>query len=401
MSDSDLESMLAGFPADAQPNDEHRLRLRARALEVFEQSSRRPPTLAIRLYRKGTAIMSHPVSRYMTAAAAVVGLSMWLLSPRASVAAFSELIKPMLEAKSARFKVVIANELAPKQEFRAFFLAPNRMRQELATGVSIWDFDEGRAITLIDSAKQALVFEIKKPAGKKVSQNFFGDIRALLASIPAGQESGIAKLAEKELQGHQVIGYQVEQGVQTVKIWGDKKTGRLVLLESEFSGPPKMTASFTDFEFDVPLDESLFKLEAPKGYAVLTTPIDATPPTETDFIATLREIATSDGGKFPAGLDAASIGLVVAKTLMPKGRDDKEPSNEEMQKMMMRAMSLGRGLSFATSHPTVKTAHYAGKGATLTGAKKAIFWYKPKDAATWRVIYSDLSAADSTEPPKN
>ena len=45
------------------------------------------------------------------------------------------------------------------------------------------------------------------------------------------------------------------------------------------------------------------------------------------------------------------------------------------------------------------TAHYAGKGVSLGAADTPIFWYRPKDAKTYRVIYADLSVRDADTPP--
>jgi len=38
--------------------------------------------------------------------------------------------------------------------------------------------------------------------------------------------------------------------------------------------------------------------------------------------------------------------------------------------------------------------HYAGADVKFGDAEKAIFWYRPEGAETYRVIYGDLSAKD-------
>ena len=52
-----------------------------------------------------------------------------------------------------------------------------------------------------------------------------------------------------------------------------------------------------------------------------------------------------------------------------------------------------------TSLPPEADAHYAGKGVSLGAADTPIFWYRPKDAKTYRVIYADLSVRDADTPP--
>ena len=49
--------------------------------------------------------------------------------------------------------------------------------------------------------------------------------------------------------------------------------------------------------------------------------------------------------------------------------------------------------------PKEADAHYAGKGVSLGAADTPIFWYRPKDAKTYRVVYADLSVRDADTPP--
>ena len=62
-------------------------------------------------------------------------------------------------------------------------------------------------------------------------------------------------------------------------------------------------------------------------------------------------------------------------------------------------MKFQPGLKFAASLPPEADAHYAGKGVSLGAADKPIFWYRPKDAKKYRVIYADLSVRDADTPP--
>jgi hypothetical protein len=57
-------------------------------------------------------------------------------------------------------------------------------------------------------------------------------------------------------------------------------------------------------------------------------------------------------------------------------------------------MTLGKGMLF---HMGLKDRHYAGSGVKLGEADKAIFWYLPDGAGTYRVIYGDLSVKDVAE----
>ena len=55
-------------------------------------------------------------------------------------------------------------------------------------------------------------------------------------------------------------------------------------------------------------------------------------------------------------------------------------------------MTFGRGLIFF-QHLSADW-HYAGCGVKLGDAEKVIFWYRPRDSETYRVVYGDLSVKD-------
>jgi len=58
------------------------------------------------------------------------------------------------------------------------------------------------------------------------------------------------------------------------------------------------------------------------------------------------------------------------------------------------------GLTFVSNLSPEADAHYAGKGIKLDAADMPIFWYRPKDAKTYRVVYADLTVRDAETAPK-
>jgi len=57
-------------------------------------------------------------------------------------------------------------------------------------------------------------------------------------------------------------------------------------------------------------------------------------------------------------------------------------------------MLIVRGIMFVQMLPADGDWHYAGKDVKLGDVDTAIFWYRPADSETYRVIYGDLSAKD-------
>ena len=56
--------------------------------------------------------------------------------------------------------------------------------------------------------------------------------------------------------------------------------------------------------------------------------------------------------------------------------------------------AIGDGFLVVFQMPADSNWHYAGKNIEFGNADAAIFWYKPKDSKTYRVIYGDLSVKD-------
>ncbi len=57
-------------------------------------------------------------------------------------------------------------------------------------------------------------------------------------------------------------------------------------------------------------------------------------------------------------------------------------------------------MMFTVLLPKESDWHYAGRGVSLGAADTPVFWYRPKDAKKYRVIYADLSVHEADTPPR-
>ena len=154
----------------------------------------------------------------------------------------------------------------------------------------------------------------------------------------------------------------------------------------------------TEFEFNLPLDDALFSVEPPKGYKVRSMDMDASPPGEEDLVRSLRLCAEANDGRFPDELNQLTAPKLIAGMMTSKP----SPTEEETQELMQQAAGIARGLQFAITQPIAEgfPAWYAGNGVQLGEADRPIFWYRPQDAANFRVIYGDLSVKETTTAPE-
>ena len=74
------------------------------------------------------------------------------------------------------------------------------------------------------------------------------------------------------------------------------------------------------------------------------------------------------------------------------------PSTQSLGADFIQIMvQSGRVMMLLSQLPPTADWHYAGanvKPTTPDASTKPVFWYHPKGANTWRVIYADLHTAD-------
>jgi hypothetical protein len=110
-------------------------------------------------------------------------------------------------------------------------------------------------------------------------------------------------------------------------------------------------------------------------------------PTEEEFVEGLRLIAEKlNYGRFPDGLSYESINKWITSDPVfasQLGAMSKEEAEESL-------MKLAEYSYFTVFFPGEGEWTYRGKGVRLGETGTPIFWYRPKGAETYRVIYGDL-----------
>jgi outer membrane lipoprotein-sorting protein len=434
--------------------------------------------------------MRTPVSRVAAAAVfvlAVTGVALWLHGGGATYA-FADFIAPILEAKSAKFKITTEIKGPPAATTTSEFmvLGATRSRQEMempdkSKGITIVDWGRGKSLTLDPARKKAMVVSLANLTKQQVSQQDpLAWFRSILLDARDKPDVKREPLGEKDIDGRRVVGFRVSSRGMVASLWGDPKTGVPVRAEATMAMFPNVKTTMSDFVFNVDMDESLFSTEPPAGYTVQNMKVDVSPAEEKDLTAAFREYSQLTGGAFPDSLDMATMMQTVGKMVgmkfgiqavreklasgkgklneeqmlhkfevvmhkgmvwqipgkekpseeelhkieeqMRKSVDSEKlapgkgkPDNEQMRKMTQAEMPkimeasmkkvmevqipLQRGLLFALALPKDADAHYAGKGVSLGAADKPIFWYRPKDAKKYRVIYANLSVRGADAPP--
>jgi outer membrane lipoprotein-sorting protein len=418
LDENKLARIIARTGGDDAPRPEHREQLWRQVLEVFDrvQAEAARPAFFHHSRVHWRQIMRHPASRVVAAATfvvAIVGVVAWFHGGGATPA-LADFFAPILDAKTAKYKMTCV-ERGGTDTAEVMVLAPNRVRVEYempnkTKAIQIVDGDKGKILMLNPVRKHAtLATFTNQPKERAHGNAIFLELRSQLLDARDRPDFKREPLGEKDIDGRHVVGYRLTGKGMVMDLWGDPKTGLPVRIEGSAPSSPRTKIVYTDFVFNVDLDESLFSLEPPAGYKILNLKLEISPAEEKDLVETLRRYTQLSGGSFPDAFDARAI-----RHLFRKHWEESHPKanpktnrklfeqqwDEQRQAQLDESTKSTHGISFVFDRlPPEADAHYAGKGVALGAAGKPIFWYRPKDAKKYRVIYGDLSVRDADAPP--
>ena len=351
-------------------------------------------------------IMKSRITKLAAAAAIIIAVLAGVHQFGASAPAFAEIVQPLLTARTATFKMTFDIEGSPHETFDCMFMEPGRTREVRPAGViRILDHHQGQTIMLYPAGKKAIIFQMTNmPEDQQSQTNWFHGIREEFRRAQKADDESVKFLGKHQIDGVMAFGYRTgKNGDRTV--WADAET--LLPIRIEYSVGKwglkgiKGTITYSDFVFDVEMDESLFVV--PKGYDVNTLAQDASENREEDLIQALRLWSENTDGTFPAELElnikaAGKLFQQVKEKMGLKFEEGKAPdfTNPQFSEFYLIRLRIIRGLGFTSRlrRSSDSDWHYAGKGVKLGDAERPIFWYRPKGSDTYRVIYGDLNVKD-------
>jgi hypothetical protein len=361
-------------------------------------------------------IMKNPITKIVAAAAVLVAVGIAFYSLGSGRPAFGDVVRSILEAHTAVFKIISHEQDQPMQTANGMFMDPGLERTTFQAvdgntpeWIMVMDYVHCKGLGLIPSRKEVLAFEAENWSGPvdPEKQNQFEDLRKRIRLAQERPDASVQYLGESQVNGHKVIGYRMNEAGEDTTIWANADSLLPVQIERSLikRGGKPFSWIMTDIEFNVPLDAAEFSTEVPEGYTMRGLKFDSSTPQEADLMEMLR-IWTGITGRFPSevGLEAMKEWIEAFKA--KREREGRKPIDEAeslddpaFQRVLQEDMPLFlkafRGMAFVKglSEGSIDW-HYTGAEATMGDATKAIFWYQPKDSQTYRVIYADLSVRD-------
>jgi predicted anti-sigma-YlaC factor YlaD len=338
--------------------------------------------------RIGRLLMKNPIIKLAVAAVIVVAVLIGLhfvVNPFGATITFAKVIQPILNARTVVFDFVVGGEETGSVMHDIVVGSKIRRTFSNMDPIMIIDLDSAKMLTLDPKTKGAAYIDIQGPL-QEGTKNLLEFVRKVITSL---KDLPVQELGQRDIDGRKAIGfYAAEKPNIELTIWADPVTANPIRIEMLLG---QSLYILKNFEFDVPVDESLVSMKPPAGYTLSDKQFDMTQFAEQDFITVLRLwVEHLLGGNFPQNLSAGEL-----MSLAPRLAEKIGQLNVSEEEKTQLGMTMGKGLVFFQQlDPTGVTWHYAGNGVKLGEADKAIFWYQPKGSQTYRVIHGDLSVKD-------
>jgi len=329
-------------------------------------------------------IMRSSITRVAVAAAVLVVAALGVNYMMAPSVTFADVVKPILNARTLIFDMIVGDEETGPVIHD--IIVDQRIRRVISTQqhlVNIIDTESAKMCSLHTEGKIAVYSDIQGSL-QEGTRDLVAFLREIITDVQDNPGFKAKELGEKEIDGQKVVGFSANG----FTIWADAETALPVRIEVQ----SPLSAVFKNFQFDVPVEESLVSMDVPDGYTEQKKVFDMTTSTEQDLVECLRiwaELLLD--GNFPE-----AIGMEEIMNQLPQIEAKLGESVASAEEGTQKGMTLGKGMLFVMG---LKDHHYAGNGVKVGEADKAIFWYLPEGADTYRVIYGDLSVKDVT--PEN
>ncbi len=305
--------------------------------------------------------------------------------PASATTEFTEVARKLQDAHTLSFRQIMTITGQDAQTAQISYKVPGLLRSEAVPAggqVAIVDVPHGKSLILNPADKSALLLEEPLAQGRPrkldPAASMIEDMRRL------AQKDG-EPVGEKVIGDVHARGFHVKEQGQDMTVWIDpeKRLPLLVEVKGRVAGL-EFHMTLADIRLDPKLDESLFVLDPPAGYALRKMGAKLVMTAEEAVVRLLRTYAEISGGSFPSRIDDFNS----LRQVLSREKITKIPEADRYELASATAFIVG------FTQPTKDHYGYKADGIKLGDAKSIIFWYKPDGKTTYRVVYGDLHFGD-------
>jgi len=328
-----------------------------------------------------------PLSKIAASIFLAVGMiaAGWAVLNARTALAFASVADQLHEAKTLAADLTIEMPRVT-MHWKIIYLAPGHLRYDLGNGqFQVIDQQSGKIVLHDVPNKTATLVNVDR---KDVRANVaFASVDWIEALRNVARDAG-KPLGETDVDGVHAKKFAVQSNGQSFTIFADANSGTPLRIESSTPvGDERVKMTLDHIVLGQPLDSSLFSMEIPAGYKQQQTNMTAAPIGEADLVKFL-EVYAERNGVFPPSLRDVRKDTGIGAGTLPKGSRGVTPEFLEAVNQATRA------ILFIQLLPASADWHYAGTDVKKGDASKPVFWYHPKDAEKYRVIYADPHIAE-------
>jgi outer membrane lipoprotein-sorting protein len=348
----------------------------------------------------------------VAASIVIVGTIGWVatLNRTSSGAAFAQMLQQMADVRTAVFtSLAQIGETTHSMKSKTMLLEPDWVREEIVEGdnnhltIHVHNVRQRKSLMLQPGSKQA---RLRTMDGQSIAQP-----KNAIELIRSVRESSATFLGREQVDGTETLKYRCDHPTGHYLLWIAPATDlpvKVVITETADDAEPQVTITLTDFQWNVPLDTTLFTLEVPEGYEFEQERLAMSVLDPENLIVTLKAYVRLNNNEFPDEFNALSPGSMIQFLDDPKLPPAERMANyrQKLAHAMERpdlarltaeqwqkeAPNIGRifatGAAFLQAITQSHDWHYIGKGVKLGEADKIVAWWAPKEAT------DDLQAAE-------
>ena len=361
-------------------------------IQIYKsQTAEQKVSRSVWIFEIGRIIMKSRISKLAAALVIIVSVVAGVHFLRSTESlAWADVVRPILTARTVVFNIrSVEGENLPIT--RIMNMGTKRVRSEVLSAdgktiqvIVICDYDTSQMLTLTPEQKIAALTDLKDLPEKP--ENILETMRNIITELQNDPEVSIEPLGEEEIDGLITQGFRAIGPDGEWTVWADPQTSLPIRMEQKWR---QMHYVYTDFQFDVEMDESLFSMEVPEGYSTLPkAALSLTGSTEQDLVETLRvwtEVVRE--GVFPKDFSTQEY-----MNDVPKMRELASKHSQEQN--LENGLKMARGFVFFKLLKAENDWHYVGENVKLGDADSPVCWYKPTGSQTYHVIYGDLTVKD-------
>lgn len=300
----------------------------------------------------------------------------------AAVADFSAVLQKVTQAMSVQYVETIQMPGKPEMTVQVLMSKPGRARMTWNDGqVHIMDYESGKGLKLFPDKGTARSGRLSGRADP-------------LAQLEDAQADSGRFVRQEKLDGMNTDRYEVALPGGTMQVWVDPVSQLPVRIETRTlaSDGARAVLVMKNFRWNQPLEDSLFSLNLPGGYAMEQP---AGPPSEQALVYLLKTAAELNGGQFPDKIDTGTVAALLMKSAPDSATIDSGRAggvtvvpDEEVQKLRAAYRQCQPGLTFVEQAEQSGRWAYSGKDIRLGEADKIVCRWGQGQAG--RAIYGDL-----------